>query len=336
MAVMDAMGIGTRPATADFNRWLRNLYRRAAIIVPAVCAAVSWLFGAYTVASRSVDGHGFRIALFAFQMLVCMVLLFLIPKPRTDQSISRRAAAATEQFIEAWEKLWLCWVLLYLVFCARETCAVVAPSAAESPFWSCGLNLANNLQTMVLVMVYLVISKSTVDTNRSNSKLPWTRGIALLALASVLHLLATVAAVYVPATSTLRPIVDFAVKCIPWASAIASGLAMALVVGRLDSKFADPPTWAVTLLYLYALIQVLWERFGQDPVVETVVISAALMLKCLLFLIVAWMLQSGVLFFYLDRLAYLITNVESERTEYLRKLWRPGPPGGVRTDEGVR
>ena len=336
MAVMDALGIGTRPAIADFNRWLRNLYRRAAIIVPAGFAAVSWLFGAYTVASRSVDGHGLRIALFAFQMLVCMVLLFLIPKPRADQNISRRAAAATEQFIEAWERLWLCWVLLYLVFCAKETCAIIAPAAATSPYWSCGLNLANNLQTMVLVMVYLVIAKSTVDPNRTTSRLPWNRGIALLAFATALHLLATVAAVYVPVASALRAIIDFAVICIPWASAIASGLAMALVVGRLDSKFANPPTWAVTLLYLYALIQVLWERFGQDPVVEIVVISAALMLKCLLFLVVAWMLQSGVLFFYLDRLAYLITNVENERTDYLQRLFRTPRASALDAEAGAR
>jgi hypothetical protein len=333
---MDPLEDGARPAIADFNRWLRNLYRRAAIIVPAGFAAASWLFGAYTVASRSVDGHGFRIALFGFQMLVCMVLLFLIPKPRTDKNISRRAAAATEQFTEAWERLWLCWVLLYLVYCARETCAIIAPSAAASPFWSCGLNLANNLQTMVLVMVYLVIAKSTVDTNRATSRLPWSRGIALLAFATALHLMATVAALYVPAASALRPIIDLAVICIPWVSAIASGLSMALVVGRLDSKFSDPPTWAVTLLYLYALIQVLWERFGQDPVVENVVISAALMFKCLLFLIVAWMLQSGVLFFYLDRLAYLITNVENEREKYLSTLWRKSGSSPSNVEGGTK
>jgi len=332
MSLVVAVDSGAGPAPPDFGRWIRSLSRRAGVIVPLLSAAGSSLVGVYSLATRIVDNHWFRIGLFSFQVVVCLVLLFLIPKPKTETSVSRRAATAIEQFVEAWERLWLCWVLLYLVWTAKEAVAIMfGAAAADSPYWRFGLNLANNLQTMIFVVVYLVIAKSTVDPARAVSKLPWNRGFAILACVTMLDFVATLAVTLTGVQEAFRPLVHFASTGMLWACGMASGAALALVVGRLDSKFTNPPTWSVVLLYLYALIQVPWVQFADNELVETVMVSAALVLKCLLFLVVAWMLQSGVLFFYLDRLADLIANVESERDDYLRRLWglsgsAPPPP----------
>jgi hypothetical protein len=333
MSVIDPQVSGKGVAPEEFNRWLRTLYGRATVLVPALCAAIilistlgagiSSLFGTLTAVTEFVKGPWFKISLVVFQMLVCMVLLFLVPKPRVDRNLSQRASRAMEQFIEAWERLWLAWVLLYLVFCAQGACGLIfGETVKESPYWGPGLNLVNNLQTLVLMMLYIVLTKSTVDLNRSSSRLPWSQGLALLAFVTAVDLVATVARAYAPTDGAAASLIHFAAKAMPWATAFASGAAMALVVGRLDSKFANPPTWAVILLYLYALIQVLWERFETSPLLVTAILSAALVLKCLLFLVVSWMLQSGVMFFYLDRLADLLVNVERQRADYLERLWR--------------
>jgi len=51
---------------------------------------------------------------------------------------------------------------------------------------------------------------------------------------------------------------------------------------------------------------------------------------------VAWMLQSGGMSFYLDRLAHLILNVENELTEYVHRLWGTSEATHEEIGKGVR
>ena len=43
-----------------------------------------------------------------------------------------------------------------------------------------------------------------------------------------------------------------------WFSGILSATAMALYVGRLDSKYLGTPSWVLVMLYIYASIQPLY------------------------------------------------------------------------------
>jgi Serine/threonine protein kinase len=94
------------------------------------------------------------------------------------------------------------------------------------------------------------------------------------------------------------------------------GVAMALFVGRFQSKFLKSPDWLIITLYLYTVIQTLFIFFG-DKSVEgegwtALIIHAALFLKCLLILYMFWLFQSGRLLFYLVRVRRASTQVDSE------------------------
>lgn len=75
---------------------------------------------------------------------------------------------------------------------------------------------------------------------------------------------------------------------------------MALFIGRLDSKFVDPPVGILTILYSYASIQSMWGGFD-DPVVQMVMTTYALFCKCVLFLFCSWLLQTDKLLQFMKR-----------------------------------
>lgn len=116
------------------------------------------------------------------------------------------------------------------------------------------------------------------------------------------------------------------------ASGIAGGIAMALYVGRLQSKFLGPSPRLVIALYSYTAIQSLFVFLVEGPEAKVVSINAAtvtriavilinvaLILKCLLYLYMAWLFQSGRLLFYLVRVRRTYQKVEMEWQDF-RKL----------------
>ncbi|MBV9928559.1 MAG: serine/threonine protein kinase [Acidobacteria bacterium] len=99
-------------------------------------------------------------------------------------------------------------------------------------------------------------------------------------------------------------------------SGIAGGVAMALFVGRFQSKFLNSPPWLVLILFLYTVIQALFIFYGgkslQEQVAAALVMNAALGLKCLLILYMFWLFQSGRLLFYLVRVRRASEQVDEE------------------------
>ena len=79
---------------------------------------------------------------------------------------------------------------------------------------------------------------------------------------------------------------------------IAAGIAMALYVGRLQSKFLRPGPALLILLYSYTAIQPLVLYIGRHPGWGMLLLDFALFLKCVLYLYMAWLFQSGLLLFY--------------------------------------
>lgn len=182
------------------------------------------------------------------------------------------------------------------------------------------LNVANNFQTLSLIMLYLVITKSTVDPKQKDSKLPWTAGIGVLVVITMIHLVMVFGSAWQKHVVISPEAFEWGRKIFMWSSGLFAGIAMALVVGRFNSKNIDPPTWTVTLFYIYALIQVPWGAFEESTVLEPIIVLAALLLKCLLFLFVSWLLETGILFFFVDRVAFLIKNSRKARDDYLKQL----------------
>jgi hypothetical protein len=103
-------------------------------------------------------------------------------------------------------------------------------------------------------------------------------------------------------------------------SGILGGVAMALFVGRFQSKFLKSPDKTterlIVVLYFYTVIQTLFIFYGDDSVAgkwtAAAVMHFALYLKCLLILYMFWLFQSGRLLFYLVRVRRASDQVVSE------------------------
>lgn len=96
---------------------------------------------------------------------------------------------------------------------------------------------------------------------------------------------------------------------------ILSGVAMALLIARLDSKLVRLRPPLISLLFIYSAIQPLFVVFELDkPVfrtIETAVLLAAMGLKVSFFLIITYALQSGKMLNYLICFPFLKERVDS-------------------------
>ena len=91
---------------------------------------------------------------------------------------------------------------------------------------------------------------------------------------------------------------------------------MALFVGRLQSKFLGPRFWILYLLYSYTAIQPLVLYIEKHPGWGVIVLDFALFLKCLLYLYMTWLFQSGLLLFYFARMERTYRAVRAQRKAF--------------------
>jgi hypothetical protein len=86
---------------------------------------------------------------------------------------------------------------------------------------------------------------------------------------------------------------------------IFGGVAMALWVGRLDSKFLMTHFIAISSLYFYAILQSTWLVFPDDDGRLLVVTSFAMVLKVVIYLVCSSLLSSGRLLYFFQELRLL-------------------------------
>lgn len=267
--------------------------------------------------------------LFGFQALYVALLYSVVPAPVTDRSLASRASRAAEQFVQAWKRVWLFWILLYAAFAAISSWEVSRIAANEPTTgwlpWDLAMaaeNLLSNLVTAALIMCYIVVSRKTVDLGDSRESLPWKYALLAVMVIAAAEVLARLGV-----SAGVGQWLGGLPSVVKWITALASGLTLALFVGRLDSKLIRPPVVVVTLLYLYAVMQTGWIKFEESRATMALLTNAALFLKTLLFVFVAWLLRSGILLFYLDRVAKIYEGVHTERAAFLHELEAPDRQG---------
>jgi hypothetical protein len=86
---------------------------------------------------------------------------------------------------------------------------------------------------------------------------------------------------------------------------VFGAVAMALWVGRLDSKFLMVPQGAIWALYFYAILQTSWFVFPNADERLMVITGIALILKVVVYLVCSWLLSSGRLLYFFQELRLL-------------------------------
>jgi ABC-type transport system involved in multi-copper enzyme maturation permease subunit len=69
-------------------------------------------------------------------------------------------------------------------------------------------------------------------------------------------------------------------------------------------------------LYLCAVIQITFGFWARQPSIALVMANFCLILKCFLFLVIAWLLETRHLIFYLERLHKIQAQLENWRNEF--------------------
>ncbi|MDQ2855623.1 MAG: transcriptional regulator [Acidobacteriota bacterium] len=234
-----------------------------------------------------------------------------------DKESPRRALA---QYTKYWQWLLLSWVVLYAFlafsgFKHWDVDSLIVDQDQGSQ--SLGLMLSifnalfNNLNTLLLVLCFNVLNKNVQDEkeHRNVMEAPLT-GLVVVVLAVTMFAFLFVAPIDKRLIANGASLV----------SGIAGGIAMALYVGRLQSKFLGPRPWLLIALYSYTSIQPLFVYLGKETVWTVLLIDLALVLKCLLYLYIAWLLQSGLLLFYFARMKRTYRAVRTQRRVFRELL----------------
>jgi hypothetical protein len=76
----------------------------------------------------------------------------------------------------------------------------------------------------------------------------------------------------------------------------------------------------MTLLYGYAVVQAGWSAFPENDAARAVLLNLAFPLKCLFFLVLLWLYQSGVFAYYIDEIGLLYEKVSGDRRAFCSRF----------------
>lgn len=189
-------------------------------------------------------------------------------------------------FTKWWSAMLASWVALYVVY-AWETWSLDCFAASTNEVASVLEAVFNIVNTAMVILCYNVLNQEPGRQRRSSSVFtaPAAIGIALL--------------VFIPLLSQSRSLTpQQGLAALTLLTGLYAGVYMALFVARLQSKFLDPAPLLVVLLFSYTAIQPLALYIQNSKEWAWAVLDYALVLKCLLYLYVFWLIESGDLLFY--------------------------------------
>jgi DNA-binding winged helix-turn-helix (wHTH) protein len=189
-------------------------------------------------------------------------------------------------FTRWWSAMLASWVALYVVY-AWETWQLDCFAVSNNEVASVLEAIFNIVNTAMVILCYNVLNQEPGRQRRSSAVItaPAAIGIALL--------------VFIPLLSQSRSLTpQQGLAALTLLTGLYAGVYMALFVARLQSKFLDPAPLLVVLLFSYTAIQPLALYIQNSKEWAWAVLDYALVLKCLLYLYVFWLIESGDLLFY--------------------------------------
>jgi len=195
------------------------------------------------------------------------------------------------------------------------------PKSREARAFNLVLNILSTLTAVLIFFLYVEMSELTLvdqatkswvqpQTNpRQQVRNAFEQKASFAAVALLVISANTLSVIFVPHPTFIENFVDTIIAC-------GSGIVMALVVGRLDSKFLDPGTWAVAILYLYAVIQPVAIYFDNQNS-RFYATTLALFLKAFLWLVFYWAFTDGELWSYVVAMRKLLLGETPTSAEAL-------------------
>lgn len=105
-----------------------------------------------------------------------------------------------------------------------------------------------------------------------------------------------------------------------WTTALFGGVSMAMLYSRLESRKLGAPGWLVAILFAYAVLQgadTLPDVSLPQKIIASLVFTGYLIAKVLFYFYVLWLLQSGLLLFFIYSRVSKADEDERERKRFL-------------------
>lgn len=234
-------------------------------------------------------------------------------RSETEWKRARKIAQmAFDQYKKYWNGLLAVWFVLYLFLSLS-----FLPQLQYPQITALAINLVNNLNTLMGLLCFGTLYKTVRTDNEElvirDSYLSIGLLSVLLWMAFEVFFLSIFGQLNLPLFENAS---NYEGPIVLWFSSLLSGLLggvmMALFIGRLQSKLLGISVWILFTLYFYIVLQPLF-IFFHKPTYTSIIINVALILKCLLILVMFWLLQSGRLFYYFVRVR---PDYEKERNGF--------------------
>lgn len=258
----------------------------------------------------------------ASMILICIIQFSLwniqqppIGQKGPEKNADDMAMQSVKQFYTYFHQLFVAWFLLYFALTVSDCWQVLGissklyqPVAIQPPTLArikhCVLNLLNNATGLYFFLCYWILAEDTIHKD-----VPRVAAFCALALITLVDCFFTAVvpdSVFLQSATTRVDVV--------WA--IFSGVAIALLAGRVESEFIIPPLTLVIMFYVYAVVQAFWPYFSQDRVLARFLTNFALMPKMLMYLFIYWIsCRNRIFLFYMKKTRYYYAG--GERDKYL-------------------
>lgn len=318
--------IRTLPNGIDFLRWVGSRWNRQigfgiGIIYMFVGLYSNNLLGNVKIGtpgtifgdllnSKSIAAPSF----FQFVVLAPLIVacaMTSLPQWLLDRRNSNESAIKScEQFRWAQAGLVCTWFAFYvLVF--FDQWKGRSPSARDP--W---IDFFNNFQGVFLFASYWVLTSKTIPNTKNDSQEPKAQSLPLWAVylfllwAAFIFLVADIHFSAIPASEDFRSVFQLF-------SGLWVGVALALLVGCLERQYFGQPRWVAFPLYFYAALQVSYVGFfSSKSSLEIFATITSLPLKLLFIGFWAWVLENGLLAFYMQRARKDFDEVPKQWTDF--------------------
>jgi hypothetical protein len=315
----------------SFGGWFTHLTGRfkavygIVLAIPGMAALVGFAMKELGLRIVNLDVTATLAFMIFFQSIAIVILYWRIPDPPIREHVREvevaqnlpsydRALGASDRFAQSWRRAWLWWSVLYLVMGCIVVAAIYNKTDINEALraWSPLLNFIDNVETIFIFLCFHELSFSTHENKGSNI-------VSGLTVVLLFVLAANFGALHFPPIAWLG-------KLLGLISGFGAGLALALLVGRLESKLVGSPLYVIVPLYLYAAIQGSFVFLPDDLVLMLLLTSVAFIFKVVLFLFLAWFIDSGVVIFYLHEIRHIYETIPQKRNKFV---------AGVEISEGA-
>jgi hypothetical protein len=238
-----------------------------------------------------------------------------------DQIIDNQVKDALEKITKYWFGLLGSWLPLYLFLSLKFAVEFFYSndlSGSTTVGYTVPANIfatiCNYLNTIMIVLCFTILNErgDDEDKNLKGKYLILPAGLGIITIG-----------IYLVLPSTTRLPVGIISNALDLITGIVAGVAMALFVGRLQSKFLGARALLLIFLYSYTAIQPLYFYLtinNSDDFWVVFLIDLYLFLKCLLFLYMAWIFDSTRIAFYLVQIRKKHKNIKTDWEKWLIDL----------------